>query len=208
MTDWDGRWRSQDTPWDKGAPAPPLVELLSTPHAEQIIGQRVLVPGCGSGHDVRELARSGAIATGLDISATAVARAQQIESIQGASFIAGSFFDWESDPFDAIWEHTCFCAIEPDERVRYARACGRLIRPGGYLTGVFYLEPWPPGETPSPPPYRSEKAEIIQLLEPEFVLRWDKIPELSFPGREGREWLAVFQRLDRDRGVADSGMER
>ncbi|MFC7336163.1 methyltransferase domain-containing protein [Haloferula chungangensis] len=203
MTDWDERWREGDTPWDHGEAAPPLLELLDSEYGDHLKGRRVLVPGCGSGEDVRALARAGARATGLDISPAATAHARQLDPTEGAEFVSGSFFDWSSEAFDAIWEHTCFCAIDPADRVRYAAACARLIRPGGFLTGVFYLEPWLPDELPEPPPYGAERSEIIDLLEPEFVLRWDKVPDRAFPSRVGREWLAVFERIDCDRGVAD-----
>ncbi|MEP4079330.1 methyltransferase domain-containing protein [Haloferula sp.] len=202
MTDWEERWSLEDTPWDKGAPAPPLVELLASDQGQKLKGLRVLVPGCGSGEDVRELARAGAVVTGLDISPSAVRHAGLKDPTTGAKFECASFFDWSSEPFDAIWEHTCFCAIELKDRIRYAEACARLIGHGGHLVGVFYLEPWAPGERPAPPPHPSEKDEIIELLAPNFVLRWDKIPSLAYPGREGREWLAVFERVDSDRGVA------
>lgn len=203
MTNWDDRWRDGDTPWDHCEPAPPLLELLDSEHGDYLMGRRVLVPGCGSGEDVRALARVGANATGLDISAAATTRAREMDPTPGAKFENGSFFDWVSEPFDAIWEHTCFCAIEPADRVQYAAACARLIRPGGFLTGVFYLDPWLPDEVPAPPPHGSKIAEIIDLLGPEFVLRWDKVPDRGFPSRVGREWLAVFERIDRDRGLAD-----
>jgi SAM-dependent methyltransferase len=148
------------------------------------------------------LAAAGADAVGLDISRTAVAHAEQIDPIKGASFVNGSFFDWEGESFDAVWEHTCFCAIDPEDRGRYAEACRRLIRPGGCLAGVFYLDPWSPDEIPDPPPHGSEKSEIIRLFEPDFAHLWGKVPDRSYPGREGKEWLAVFERTDAKRGVA------
>jgi hypothetical protein len=57
--DWEERWRSKDTPWEKGYAAPPLTEYLEEGGEELRNARRVLVPGCGSGHDVRELARHG-----------------------------------------------------------------------------------------------------------------------------------------------------
>jgi SAM-dependent methyltransferase len=179
------------------------MELLELEEGQWLRDKRVLVPGCGSGHDVRALAGWGATVTGLDISPAAVAHAGSQGPTPGAEFICGNLFDWSADAFDAIWEHTCFCAIEPGDRTRYAEACARLIRPGGILAGVFYLDPWMPGETPDPPPYGAEKEEIIKVLSPDFTLRWAKIPDRSYLGREGREWLAVFERIIRDRGVAD-----
>ncbi len=61
--DWESHYQTGDMPWEKGAPAPPLSEWLS----KNKIHGRVLVPGCGSGHDVRELARAGAEPIGLDL---------------------------------------------------------------------------------------------------------------------------------------------
>ncbi len=52
---WEGAWREGRTPWDHGAPAPPLVEYLqqNVPPTGQI-----LVPGSGGGHDARALAEA------------------------------------------------------------------------------------------------------------------------------------------------------
>lgn len=38
----------------------------------------------------------------------------------------------------AVWEHTCFCAIEPSQRSAYARALAALLRPGQRLLGLFF----------------------------------------------------------------------
>ena len=51
--DWEERYESGDTPWEKGAPAPPLLEWLDSRGS---IRGDVLVPGCGSGYDVRAIA--------------------------------------------------------------------------------------------------------------------------------------------------------
>ena len=45
--EWQRRYEQDDTPWDKGAPAPALVTFLR----EKQIAGRVLVPGCGRGHE-------------------------------------------------------------------------------------------------------------------------------------------------------------
>jgi hypothetical protein len=51
--DWEQRYETGDTPWEKGAPAPPLLEWLESRGS---IRGDILVPGCGSGHDVRAIA--------------------------------------------------------------------------------------------------------------------------------------------------------
>ncbi|MBK1827150.1 methyltransferase domain-containing protein [Haloferula rosea] len=200
MTDWDGRWRAGETPWDKGEAAPPLLEALEDAENGPFLrSARVLVPGCGSGHDVRALARVGAEVTGLDLSAKAIEVARGIKSVGGESYVCANLFDWQSEPFDAVWEHTCFCAIDPSDRGDYAEAVAGLIRPGGRLIGVFYLDPKDPD---GGPPHGARKEEIARHLEPWFTLERGSVPTRAFPSRVGREWLATFVRCDGDRRVA------
>jgi methyl halide transferase len=74
--DWEKRYRIGDTPWEKGAAAPPLLEWLGSRGAMQ---GDVLVPGCGFGHDVRAIAAASPIAlvVGLDVAASALDGARQ-----------------------------------------------------------------------------------------------------------------------------------
>ncbi|MCH7225267.1 methyltransferase domain-containing protein [Haloferula sp. A504] len=189
---WEDHWMAGDTPWDKGEAAPPLLEYLDEWDDGFVDGARILVPGCGSGHDVRALAAAGARVTGLDLSPTAVEVARSHPAINGEAYVQGDLFDWSDDSsFDAVWEHTCFCAIEPEDRSRYAEAVARWIRPGGRLIGVFYLDPDNPDGSP---PHPSSKAEIERHLAPSFSLERGKVPDRAFPSRLGREWLAQFVR--------------
>lgn len=208
MTDWDQRWQRNDTPWDKGRAAPPLEEYLDDPACELRGARRVLVPGCGSGHDVRELARRGIGATGLDLSATAIARARLHPTEGGEDYLVGDLFAgewWRGREFDAVWEHTCFCAIDPSWRPGYARVMARILPAGGCLAGVFFLTPWDPGEEAGGPPFGATRDEILECFAPWFELRRAWVPERAYPGREGREWLAVLRRNDTPNpGVAES----
>ena len=61
-TDWEANYQTNETPWEKGAPSPGLVEFLRT---DPIHG-RVLVPGCGFGHDARALAATADEVVGID----------------------------------------------------------------------------------------------------------------------------------------------
>jgi thiopurine S-methyltransferase len=63
---WDQRYQEGSDGWELGQPAPPLAQFLrSYPLAPQAPG-RVLVPGCGRGHEVVLLADLGFGAIGLD----------------------------------------------------------------------------------------------------------------------------------------------
>lgn len=198
MTDWETRYRQGDTPWEKGAAAPPLIELTNRWQTEPPWGGGpVLVPGCGFGHDVREIARSGVPVVGVDLSAAAVEGADRFERSGAETYRQVDLFDrswWPESGFAGWWEHTCFCAIDPADRPRYAEAAGALVRPGGWLCGVFFLMPNDPGEEGQGPPFESTREEIIGLLEPWFDPVEDWIPSTGYPGRVGREWLAIFRR--------------
>ena len=59
---WQERFESQRTPWDRGEVNPALSKL----QADGVLppGARVLVPGCGAGHEVAALAAAGCRVTG------------------------------------------------------------------------------------------------------------------------------------------------
>lgn len=197
MTDWESRYEAGDTPWEKGSAAPPLLELITKRGVAMWGGGPVLVPGCGLGHDVRVLAELGLEVTGLDISRSAVERAEDFPVVGKESYEVGDFLDTEwsgRHRFQAIWEHTCYCAIDPSRRPDYAASAAACLDDGGVLAGVFFLTPYDPGEEEDGPPFGATIEEIDACFAPWFerVDAW--VPEVAYPGREGREWIAVFQK--------------
>jgi len=188
-TDWETRYQNGDTPWDKGVAAPPLVDFLTR---YQIRG-RVLVPGSGPGHDVRILASHGASATGLDLSDTAIHQALNSPRVAGEIHERGNLFalpsSW-SGRFDWVVEHTCFCAIDPDRRADYVHAITGVLKPGGELFAIFYLNP----EADQGPPFGITKEEIGRLFDPKFELLEEWVPMQAFSGRKGRELCQLRRR--------------
>ena len=69
---WDERYRQGDTPWDKGRASPALIAWLQENRG--LMRGSVLVPGCGTGHDVRAIASAEpkSFPLGIDISKTAI----------------------------------------------------------------------------------------------------------------------------------------
>lgn len=72
---WQQRFEAQNLPWDRGEPGPQLQHWLANGLIRP--GDRVAVPGCGSGHEVLALARAGVHVIGLDYAPAAVAQARQ-----------------------------------------------------------------------------------------------------------------------------------
>ncbi len=196
-TDWNKRYEEHQTPWEKGGPAPPLLEILDKKSIGMWSDGQILVPGCGMGHDVRALAAAGFDVLGVDLAPLAVERAKQYARVGTESYALGDFLDnnfAEPKSFGAVWEHTCFCAIDPDRRPAYAAACGRLIRPGGRLIGVFFLTPQSGKDLDEGPPFNATIEEIDQLFSGDFVREEGWVPSRTYQGREGQEWVGIYRR--------------
>jgi SAM-dependent methyltransferase len=200
MTDWEQRYQSGDTPWEKGSASPALLEMLARDGLADWGAGPVVVPGCGTGHDVRALAGAcGLEVIGVDLAPSAVRAAEGWPRVGRERYAQGDFLavEWPPEGLEAtaIWEHTCFCAIGRDRRGDYARAAARTLAPGGRLIGVFFLTPWDPGEDPQQgPPFAATREEIIATFEPWFKLVNEWRPQMAYAGREGREWCAIFER--------------
>src|SRR5262245_55425420 len=186
---WENRYQTQDMPWEKGAPAPGLVDFLSSHPA--LPRGTVGVPGCGTGHDVRAFAAAGFDAVGFDIAPSAIRLAEEATRAAGlkARFQRGDFL--HDDPpllFDWLFEHTLFCAIDLAERENYVRAVPRWLKPGGHYLAVNYLIPDKDG-----PPFGTTRDEQWRLFSPQFELLEEWVPR-SYPNRTGLERMFWWRR--------------
>jgi SAM-dependent methyltransferase len=188
-TDWEELYQRGETPWDKGAPSPGLIDYL----AEHPVHGRGLVPGCGTGHDVRALAQTAHQVIGIDVAPSAITAAQRLSSGGAAQFMVADLFALSSamqGSFDWVWEHTCFSAIDPARRSDYVAAVASALKPRGELLAIFYLDPG--NQTPDEgPPFEVSVAELDRLFLPRFELVREWVPERAYPGREGRELMRI-----------------
>jgi SAM-dependent methyltransferase len=188
--DWQAQYESGITPWDEGAPHPALLDFIAGSGPFQ---GRILVPGCGLGHDVRALSSPANQAVGLDIAPGAIAKARTFPQTGREDYIVADLFNLAPDlrsSFDWTFEHTCFCAIDPSMRTAYAAAVAAALKPGGHLFAIFYLDP----AVDRQPPYGVTIPELDRLFSPAFepVRQW--VPARTFPGRESRELVRLLTR--------------
>ena len=186
---WEAQYRTGDTHWDKGAPSPGLVDFLAA-HQDMPRGT-VCVPGCGTGHDAREFAKAGFEVIGFDIAPSAIHLAGEKTKATGlkAQFQLADFLhDEPPQKFDWLFEHTLFCAIQPQERDDYVRAALRWLKPDGQHLAVNYLIPDKDG-----PPFGTTREELWRRFSPHFELVEELVPR-SYPNRTGLELLLWWRR--------------
>ena len=181
MTGWDDAYASGETPWDKGYAAPPLGEFL---RRHRVPDGEVLVPGCGTGHDVRLLAERGVSATGMDVAPRALRAAERFPKAGRERYVEADFLALPErfhGAFDWVVEHTLLCAVLPEERAAYARAVEAALRPGGGFLGVFFIEV--PDDDGDGPPFATPRSELDALFGHRFQLVTSFAPEATYPER-------------------------
>ena len=190
-TDWEACYLAGETPWDHGAPSPPLLAEIQ----QRPLAGRVLVIGCGPGHDVAALHALGLDVMGLDIAPSAIAKAASTYPQLADRLIQGDLFDLPPHlraAFDVVVEHTCLSGMSPELRPLYAAGVRAALKPGGQITGVWYINPdLAPGE--SGPPFPLPVPELDALFANDFDILADYVPANSWPMRQERERVRVLR---------------
>lgn len=180
---WSHIYQTETPGWEMNQATPVLTEMLPQ---LKIPRSRVLVLGCGSGNDAAYFAQNGHIVTAVDISPEALSRAQEkYGHIANLKFIQQDIFnlgpEW-SEKFDIVFEHTCFCAIDPLRRNDLVKLWKRVLVRGGFLMGIFFTM-----EKRGQPPFGASEWEIRERLKKDFQFmywnRWRK----SIDRRNGKE---------------------
>lgn len=190
--DWAGRYQASDTPWDLGGPHPELSARLQdgrlAPDGER---NRALVVGAGLGHDALALARRGWAVTAVDRVDELAERVGPVLAREGAAFVVGDALEFDSDrPFDLIWDHTFFCAIDPSDRVAWGARAGLLMAPGGRYVSLVFPVGKPADE--GGPPHGMSAEVVTSVLGALFRVAESVAVTRAVPRRTWREqWLEL-----------------
>ncbi len=181
---WEKRFRENFTPWDAGRVPMALEKFLRA----EPRGRRVLIPGCGSGYEVRAFATAGHDALAVDFADAAVERARQILGPLGDRVRLADFFQFDFEtPFDLVYERAFLCALPRRLWPRYAPRVCELLRPEGRLAGFFYFEDGEHG-----PPFGLKTGELETLLAEHFDQTIDVPVSDSIPIFSGKERWQVW----------------
>lgn len=183
---WEHLYRDDNAGWEIGRAAPPLAAYFKKNSPR---GSRVLVVGCGRGHEARVLARSGARVVAVDLAQKAIAAAQALDTEGLVEYRVADLFTPTTERFDIVVEHTCFCAIEPVRRDEYVDRTADALVVGGSLVGLFYDHGRPGG-----PPFTTDAAELVRRFERRFRVAELGAAEGSVLARGGQELFGVFFR--------------
>lgn len=162
---WQARYDHGQTGWDRGGASPTLLRWLA---AGDLRPCRILVPGCGRGHEVVALAKAGFEVTGVDFAPAAVAVVQGQLTSEGliADVVQSDLFAYRPDrPFEAIYEQTCLCALPPDRWAEYEERLARWLRRGGRLFVAFMQT-----DSADGPPFACPPDSMRRLFSAD---RWD-----------------------------------
>ncbi len=187
---WTNLYKTAQDGWDSGQESVILPTVLPQ---LKLTRQRVLVLGCGAGHDAAYLAQQGHVVTAVDFSSEAVQRAKaNYSGIENLKLIQADVFDLPRDwneRFDLIFEHTLYCAIAPERRNDLVKVWTRALAPHGNLLGVFFAM-----EKRGGPPFGGSEREVRERLKNQFeFLFWNRWRH-STEARRAKEFV-VFARL-------------
>lgn len=178
---WEQRYLAGRTPWDlQGVPRALIDYLRRTSGTGS-----VLIPGCGSGYEVKAFHDHGWRPLAIDFAPAAVQRAKDLlgpslaPCVREADFFTGSL----DGPYDLVYERTFLCSLPPANWPDYAARIAQLLRPGGVFAGLFYH-----GTDPEGPPFPIRPAEARALFAAFELVEDQAIPaDQSLPLFAGHE---------------------
>jgi SAM-dependent methyltransferase len=193
---WNARYEIGSIPWDLGRAHPELETRLALDPAlgTGAVGT-VLVPGAGTGHDAVALAQAGWRVTAVDVApAVEAALLRRLGAEHASVFIADALEIEVEEPFDMVFDHTFFCALDPSDRPRFGAMADRaLARSGSVISIVFPMaRPLSDGG----PPWGFDIEDLAAALGEGFSLE-------ERGGRShvsGRLWPYTWTRWSRVRG--------
>lgn len=188
---WTEKYKQGRDGWELGTPAAALTDMLPRLKMPK---SRVLVPGCGRGHDAALFAEAGQLVTAVDISPEALKEAKALYGhLQNITWLEADIFemgDKYAGQFDMIFEHTCYCAVDPERRAELVKNYTRMLAPSGQLMGVFFVV-----DRPNGPPFGGTEWELRERLRKRYEFQFWGRWKASIPSRKGMELFVLARKL-------------
>ena len=185
---WNEKYQTQKTGWDLGTISIPLKTYF-----DQITNKEleILIPGCGNAWEAEYLFNNGFINTHIiDLSELAIKNfSERVPRFPKSQTFTQNFFD-HNKKYDLIIEQTFFCAINPIQRLEYAKKMSDLLNPGGKLVGLLFNIDL----NTDHPPFGGSITEYQSIFSPYFHIRKLESAHNSIQPRSGSEVFIQFEK--------------
>lgn len=190
---WEHRYKHRTDDWNLGTPTPVFEALLNSGKLKN--PGKIVVIGCGKGHDAILFSKQNYLVTAIDFSASAIRETRRlakkakihVETIEANVFeLPGKLLH----KFDYVLEYVTYCAIDPERRIEFLDNVQRLLKPGGIFIGLFF----PIDNRNGGPPFAVDIKEIESHLSKTFKLIYSEIPKTSVKPRLGKEMLMLWKK--------------
>lgn len=182
---WEQGYQNKETGWDAGSITSPIKEYIDQLQNKEL---KILIPGCGNGHEFDYLIQNGfKNVFVIDIADEPIQHLKSKNpSISSSFFITDDFFNLD-EKFDLIIEQTFFCALSPLLRKNYVKKMNALLHQNGKLVGLLFDFPL----TTVGPPFGGSKNEYEELIEPYFSIKTLQKAYNSIKPRENKELFMI-----------------
>ncbi|WP_282203041.1 class I SAM-dependent methyltransferase [Kitasatospora fiedleri] len=159
-------------------------------------GSEVVDLACGPGVHAVFLARHGMRVTGVDRSATALAKARELAGFYDCdpAFVEGDILrtPLPDGCADVVHDSFVYHNVRPEARGDYLREAARLLRPGGLFVLVGFSDRMSPGSGPIRLTSDDVVRPALEHFSIEELRRFRNLPTEKRPDQW--HWLGVFRR--------------
>lgn len=183
-----------DICWVTGTVNPAVQGLI----IDQVVkhASHVVDLGCGPGVHAVFFAKHGMQVTGVDRSATALARGRELASLFAVrvTFVQGEILDvpLPDGSADVVHDSFVYHNVRPEMRARYVVEVARILRPGGIVVMTEFSDRMSPGTGPSRLTADEMLLPWLQEFEVDELRRFRNLPTEKRPDQW--HWLAVYRR--------------
>ncbi|WP_372795211.1 SAM-dependent methyltransferase [Lutibacter sp.] len=186
---WEQQYIEKATGWDIGHISSPLEAYFSQLSNKDL---KILIPGAGNSYEAEYLHNKGF--KNIDVIDIALQPLknlkERVASFPENNLIEADFFK-HNKKYNLIVEHTFFCSLHPDIRLKYVNKMASLLEEKGKLIGLLFdFDLTKEGR----PPFGGSLDEYLQLFSKKFnILTLDKCYN-SIKPRFGRELFFIFEK--------------
>lgn len=183
---WENRYHEERTGWDLGEISVPLRDYVDQIEDKSI---KILIPGCGNGHEAVYLHSKGFTNVHILDYAPAPLKnfLEAVPDFPKEHLHQADFFEHDGK-YDLIIEQAFFCAITPDLRESYRERMHHILNVNGKLVGLLFEDEF----KEDGPPWGGHRNEYKEFFKSHFDIQVMELADNSIKPRRGREVFTIM----------------